>query len=286
MNNILKTILYLSGLTLLLLALGQFLGGSQGMFVAFVFAVLINFLAFGWSDKIVLWIYRAEPLSEDAAPEVFAILRELCEPVNFPKPHVYLIPSLSPNAFATGSSPRRAAIVLTQGAIETLNREELKGVLAHELAHVENRDTLLATFASALAGFLSLLASGVKWMFWVGSPRDSKGESKNPIVFLARALFLSLAALLIRLAIFRSREYEADRRGAEWCGDPLYLASALFKLEAGLKQFPMRQAEPSAAHLFVISPLQGKLAVLFKTHPPLEERIARLEEMARRIGKG
>lgn len=281
MKNIFKAILYFGGLTALFLWTGYLLGGVRGMLAAFLIAGILHGLAFGWSDKIVLGTYRAEPLSADSAPEVFAILRQLCESARLPMPRVYLIPSASPNAFATACSPRRAGIVLTQGAIEMLTREELKGVLAHELAHVENRDILLSTLASALAGSFSLLASGVKWMFWVGSARDSKGQSTNPIVLLTAAIFLPLAALFIQLAISRSREYEADQRGGHLCGDPLYLASALYKLEAGSRQFPLRQAQPATAHLFMINPLQGKLAVLFRTHPPIEERIARLEEMAR-----
>lgn len=281
MNNIRRTLLYLGSLTVLLLFSGYLLGGARGIGAAFLFALALPLLAFGWSGKRVLRTYRAEPLSAESAPEVFAILRELCGQIQLPIPRVYWIPSAAPNAFATGCGRRRASIVLTQGAVEMLNREELAGVLAHELVHVENGDILLSSLTFALASVLGLFTSGVKGMFWVGSARDPKGESTNPIVFLTSALLLPLSALLIQLGISKSREYEADQKAGDLCGNPLYLASALAKLEAGSKRFPMHQAEPAAAHLFILSPLKGKMALLFRTHPPIEERIARLEEAAR-----
>ena len=282
MNNILKTTILLSALTLLLLFLGQVAGGRGGMMSAFLFACALNFAAYWWSDKFVLSAYRAQPLSQADAPELYDIVRELAAEANIPMPGIYLIPSAAPNAFATGRDPRHAAIAVTQGIFELLNAEELKGVLGHELSHILNRDILISSVAATLAGAISMLANMVRWAFILGDNRREREENSNPVVMLLLAILMPLAAALIQLAVSRSREYGADESGARLCGNPLYLAGALRKLEAGSKASSFYQADPATAHLFIINPLSaGNFTALFSTHPPIEERIARLERMAR-----
>ncbi|OGW80102.1 MAG: protease HtpX, partial [Omnitrophica bacterium GWA2_52_8] len=235
--------------------------------------------------RIVLSMYRARSLDEKDAPELFGIVRELAAEAGIPVPRLYIIPSAAANAFATGRDPRHAAVAVTHGIVKILNREELKGVLAHELAHVEHRDILISSVAATLAGVIGMLASMARWSLYLGGGRRNDERSANPLALLMMAILMPIAASLIQLAVSRSREYEADRRGAHVCGNPLYLASALRKLESAAKEIPLRDAEPATAHLFIVSPLRGiDWARLFMTHPPLEERIARLEEMAR--GKG
>ncbi|MBI3307727.1 MAG: zinc metalloprotease HtpX [Candidatus Omnitrophica bacterium] len=282
MNNILKTTLLLASLTILLMAFGQLLGGTQGMTTAFIIACLINLGAYWFSDRLVLSMYRAVPISEMEYPEVFAIVKELAAESKIPMPRIYLIPSASPNAFATGRNPNNAVIGVTQGLLELLKREELKGVLAHELGHVLNRDILISSIAATLAGAISFLASTVRWGLMLGGSRRQEEERGNPFVLLMMSLLLPIAATLIQLAVSRSREYGADESGGRLCGSPLYLASALRKLDHEIKQVPMRDSEPVTAHLFILNPLRGDaFARLFSTHPPIEERIARLEKMAR-----
>ena len=282
MNNIFKTAFLLTALTLLLLFVGQALGGRSGMITAFVFACVMNFGAYWFSDRIVLASYRAQPISEEEAPEIYAIVRELAAEAKIPMPNIYMIPSAAPNAFATGRNPRHAAVALTQGIFELLNKEELKGVLGHELSHVIHRDILISSIAATLAGAISMLASMARWAFMFGGSRDDDDRQRNPLVLLIMSIVVPLAATLIQLAVSRSREYDADESGAHLCGNPLYLASALRKLEAGSREIPMRDASPSTAHLFIVNPLSGEgFAKLFSTHPPIEERIARLEKMSR-----
>ena len=282
MNNILKTTFLLTALTLLLVFFGEAIGGQSGMMTAFVFACLINLFAYWFSDRLVLALYRAQPVSEFDAPEVFSIIRELTEKMGMPMPRLYLIPSATPNAFATGRGPKHAVVAVTQGILELLNREELTGVLAHELAHVKHRDILISSIAAVLAGAISMLANMLRWslMFGGGSRRDERDG--NPFALLVMAILAPIAAMLIQLAVSRSREYDADESGAHFCGNPLYLASALRKLESAVKRVPMRDAEPATVHLFIVNPLRvGGLTRLFSTHPPMDERIARLEKMAR-----
>ena len=283
MNNIFKTTFLLTALTLLLVFFGQAVGGQQGMVMAFFFAVAMNFISYWWSDKIVLAMNRAQPLSEKEAPEIYAIVRELAQKAQIPMPQIYLIPSASPNAFATGRNPSHAAVAVTQGIFEILNTEELKGVLAHELSHVLHRDILTSSIAATLAGAISMLASMVRWTLMFGGGRTSDEEREsNPVALLLMAILMPLAATLVQLAVSRSREYHADESGAHLCGNPLYLASALQKLESASRRIPFSQAEPSSAHLFIVNPLtRGSFTALFSTHPPLEDRIARLENMAR-----
>lgn len=282
MGNLFKTVFLLTALTLLLMLFGQAAGGQNGMMMAFVFACAMNFFAYWFSDKMVLAMYRAEPLAETDAPEVYTIVRELAEEAKIPMPKIYKIPSSSPNAFATGRNPKNAAVAVTQGIFEILDREELKGVLAHEISHVLHRDILISSIAATLAGAISMLANMARWGLMFGGSRRDDERGTNPIALLLMALLTPIAATLIQLAVSRSREYDADEAGAHLCGNPLYLASALRRLESGSKQILMREAEPSTAHLFIVNPLAGGgFANLFSTHPPIEERIARLEQMAR-----
>jgi heat shock protein HtpX len=285
MANILKTTFLLTGLTLLLLFFGQVIGGQSGMQMAFIFALIMNFGAYWFSDKMVLSMYRAQPITESEAPEIYGIVSELARDARLPMPRVYMIPSAAPNAFATGRNPNNAVVAVTQGILEILNHEELKGVLAHELGHVRNRDILVSTIAATIAGAIAMLAQMTRFAFMFGGGRrDEEGRGMNPLALLVMSIVIPIAATLIQLAVSRSREYGADETGGHLCGNPLYLASALRKLEAASKQIPMRGVEPTTAHLFIVNPLTADgFAKLFSTHPPVEERIARLEEMARRI---
>lgn len=287
MSNVVKTFLFLTLLTLLFVFLGQLIGGQEGALIAFIFACVMNFGAYWFSDKIVLSMYHAQEISESSFPEIFSIVHQLCEEKKLPLPKIYLIPSAAPNAFATGRNPHHAVIAVTQGILDLLGDEELKGVLAHELAHIQHRDILIATLAATFAGAISMLASMARWslMFGGGRSNDREGH-QNPLGLIFMVILIPIAATIIQLAVSRSREYHADEEGGQWCGNPLYLASALRKLDLGSKRLPMRNAEPATAHLFIVNPLHGGgLMNLFSTHPPIEERIARLEKMARENGQ-
>lgn len=282
--NLLKTAILLTTLTLILVFIGGAIGGEQGMVSAFFLAALMNLGAYWFSDKLVLALYRAQPLGEGEAPSVHRIVRRLTEKAGVPMPRIYLLPSQAPNAFATGRSPRHAVVAVTHGILELLDEEELEGVLGHELAHVQHRDILIASVAATLAGAVNLLSSMARWAFMFGGGRrsDREGSGANPFVLLVTVIVAPIAALLIQLAVSRSREFHADEGGAKLCGNPLALASALRKLEAGARRIPMLEATPTTAHLFIVNPLRGEaLAKLFSTHPPVEERIERLERMAR-----
>lgn len=283
MNNVLKTTLLLTALTGLLLFFGQAIGGRSGMMTAFIFACVMNFVAYWFSDKIVLAAYRAQPLPEDQAPEIYAIVRDLAAHADIPMPRIYLIPSAAPNAFATGRNPKNAVVAVTQGIFELLNAEELRGVLAHELGHVLHRDILTSSIAATLAGAIGMLANMARWtLMFGGSQREDNHRGGNPVALLFMAILMPIAAMLVQMAVSRSREYHADEAGARLCGNPLYLASALQKLENASRRTPMFQTDPTTAHLFIVNPLKGSaLATLFSTHPPIEERIARLERLAR-----
>lgn len=281
MNNIIKTTTLLTFLTLLLIFFGHAAGGRSGSACAFIFACAMNFAAYWWSDKLILSSVRAQPVTEKDAPELYEIVRDLAAEARIPMPALYLIPSAAPNAFATGRDPQHAAVAVTQGIFELLNAEELKGVLAHELSHILNRDILIASVAATLAGAVSFLAVVTRWAFMLGDNRRERDESGNPVVLLVAAILMPLAAMLIQLAVSRTREYVADESGARLCGNPLYLASALRKLESGSKSASLYQAAPSVAHLFIVNPLKGgNFSALFGTHPPIEERVVRLERMA------
>ena len=280
MSNTLKTGALLGLLTGLLILIGGYFGGSQGMSIAFVMAFLMNFGAYWFSDRIVLAMYRAQPVSEAEAPELHRIVHGLALRAHMPMPRLYILPTEAPNAFATGRDPEHAAVAATQGIVRILNEEELEGVLSHELAHVRNRDTLISTVAATLAGVIVMLARMAMWMpFFGGGGRDDEDRGGGAMGFLFLAILAPIAATLIQLAISRSREFQADESGARLTHKPYALASALQKLEVGANRLPM-EANPATSHLFIVNPLRGgAMFKLFSTHPPIEERIARLQAL-------
>lgn len=279
--NRLKTAMMLAALTALFLFVGQALGGRSGATMALIFAVVMNFGAYWFSDTIVLRMYRAQPVEPGDLPEVHQIVRDLAERYSIPMPKIYVIPQDTPNAFATGRNPQHAAVAVTEGILRLLNRDELEGVLAHELGHVQNRDTLVSTIAATMAGALSHLANMAMWGAMMGGGRrDDERRGGNPLAGIVGILIAPIAAMMIQMAISRSREYLADETGGGK-SNPLALASALRKIEGWKTQIPMMGGTPATAHLFIINPLTGGgLSSLFSTHPPTEERIRRLEEMA------
>jgi len=282
MSNSIKTVLLLGLLTGLILFIGQLLGGTQGMMIAFVFSVLLNFGSYWFSDKIVLRIYDARPVTEAEAPELYGIVHDVALRAGMPMPRVYIIPTETPNAFATGRNPEHAVVAVTEGILRLMNREELEGVLAHEISHVKNRDILISSVAATLAGVIMMLANMARWAAIFGGygGRDREEEGGGMLGLLLTMILAPIAAMLIQMAISRSREYMADSTGAKTVGNPLGLASALAKLSRANEIAPM-EARPETAHLFIVNPLSGRsLANLFSTHPPIEERIARLRAMA------
>ncbi|MEW6209644.1 MAG: zinc metalloprotease HtpX [Acidobacteriota bacterium] len=282
MNRI-KTVMLLAALTALFLFIGQALGGRTGLVVAILFAGVMNFAAYWWSDRLVLRMYGAQEISEADAPELFRIVRELALRGSMPMPKVYVIPEETPNAFATGRNPQNAAVAVTEGIVRLLSREELRGVIAHELGHVRNRDTLIMTVAATIAGALSHLATMAMWSGMLGGRSDDDEDGGSPLGGLLGIILAPIAAALIQMAISRSREFMADEEGARLSGDPLALASALRKIESWSKRLPIHLGSPATAHLFIINPFSGGgMMSLFSTHPSTEARIARLEEMARR----
>ena len=275
--NTMKTFLLMAALTALFMFVGQALGGKQGMLIAFVFALGMNFFAYWNSDKMALAMNRAREVSEAEAPELHSLVAELAQRAGIPKPRVYVVDNATPNAFATGRNPEHAAVAVTTGILQILNREELAGVLAHELGHIKNRDILISSIAAVMAGAISQLATMA--MFF-GGGRSEDGEGSNPLVAIIAMLVAPFAASLIQLAISRSRDYIADASGAEICGHPLALANALAKLSQGNERRPM-EVNPASAQMYIVNPLKGgSLAGLFTTHPPVEERIRRLQAMA------
>jgi heat shock protein HtpX len=281
MRNVLKTAALLTFLTLIVIVCGYALGGERGIAAAFLFACVMNFGAYWASDRIVLAMHRAQPLAEEEAPEVFEILRRLSAKAGIPLPRLYMLPSASANAFATGRNPKHAAIAVTYGIVGLLNEDELSGVLGHELSHILNCDILLSSIVATLAGALSMIASMFRWSFFWGGERDEH-DHNHPLAWVLASIVMPFAVALIRLTISRSREYGADLGGARLCEEPLYLASALRKIDVASKRFPLRDGGPAAAHLFIISPLSGKgWASFFSTHPSLEDRVARLEAISR-----
>ncbi len=276
--NTIKTAILMTILTLLLIFVGNLIGGNGGMIIAFIFAVLMNFTTYWFSDKIVLKMYRAQQIQPQDSPELFRLIENLTARSNLPIPKVYIIPSDQPNAFATGRNPQNSAVALTEGIIKLLNREELSGVIAHELSHVKNRDILVGTIAATIAGAISMLANMAQWALIFGG-RGNNDREGNPLGLLVSIIVAPIAAMLIQLAISRSREFMADESGAKMTGNPLYLANALKKLHIKSQQIPM-QANAATAHMFIVNPLSAKgMAKLFSTHPPIEERIKRLESM-------
>ncbi len=277
--NTVKTVLLLGLLTGLLVAIGGLLGGRAGMVVAFVLAAALNLGSYWFCDTIVLKMYRAQPATREQLPEVYAIIESLARRKEIPMPRIFVLPQDAPNAFATGRNPAHAVVAVTAGLLRLMNREELEGVLAHELSHVTNRDILIGSIAATIAGAITVSARLLSYgaMFGGFGGRDDRNGS-NPLAALATIILAPIAALLIQMAVSRSREFEADRTGAELTGNPLGLARALKKLGAASRQIPT-QASPSTAHLFIVAPFTGGRALmnLFSTHPPLEERVRRLE---------
>jgi heat shock protein HtpX len=279
MSNVFKTALLLTVLTVLLVLLGGAVGGRHGMLIALVLAGLMNVASYWWSDKIVLAMYRAQPITEAQAPGLYGIVRRLASKAGVPMPRVYLVPSDQPNAFATGRNPEHAVVAVTEGIMRILDDEELEGVLAHELAHVTNRDVLISTVAATLAGAITYLAHMAQWAAFFGGGRSSDDEGPSPIAVLAMAIIAPIAATLVQLAVSRSREFQADASGARLAGRTWGLSKALEKLDMASRAVPM-DANPATAHLFIVNPLSGQsLMRLFSTHPPMEERIARLRAM-------
>ncbi len=270
--NTLKTAFLLTLMTLLMLAIGSYFGGERGMIMAFVLAAIMNFVSYFFSDKIALAVYGAKPVTREEAPRVYAIVERLTQRTGLPMPKIFVIPTESPNAFATGRNPEHASVAVTQGILGLLTDEELEGVLAHELGHVRNRDILISSVAATIAGAITMLA---RMAFWFGGSRDDRDRS--PIGGLLMMILAPIAAMLIQMAVSRSREYAADETGAHITGNPYALASALAKLDAYSRRVPM-QATASTAHLFIIQPLLGGMdfASLFSTHPPTAKRIERL----------
>jgi heat shock protein HtpX len=278
MGNQIRTTILMALLTGLILLIGQWIGGRQGMFIALLVAAGMNFFSYWFSDKIVLRMYAAREVGPQDGPELYAMVQELCRRANLPMPKVYVIPQEAPNAFATGRNPEHAAVAVTEGLLKRMNREEAMGVLAHELAHVKNRDILIGSIAATMAGAIMMLANMARWsaLFGGGSRDREGGGAGGGLTLILMAVIAPLAAMLIQMAISRSREFMADATGAAFAGTPEGLARALEKLGAYSRQLPM-DASPSTAHMFIVNPLSGRsLMNLFSTHPPLEERVARL----------
>jgi len=276
--NALKTAFFLGLLSALIVVIGGAFGGRQGMILALGLAAAMNFFSYWFSDRMVLAMHRAQPLSREQAPRLYEILESLTGRAGIPMPRVYILPEEAPNAFATGRNPQHAAVAVTQGIMKLLTPEELEGVLAHELAHVSNRDILISSIAATLATAIMVIANMAKWaaLFGGAGGRNDR-DGANPIVLLATAIFAPVAAMLIQLAVSRAREYQADASGSEMTHNPQGLASALRKLETYSQRIPMTTASATSNHLFIVNPFTGRaLAGLFSTHPPIQERIRRL----------
>ncbi|HDS01130.1 MAG TPA: zinc metalloprotease HtpX [candidate division Zixibacteria bacterium] len=280
MNRV-KTVLFLTALTILFIVIGGALGGRTGMYIALVFAGIMNFASYWFSDKIVLKMYRAQPLDPNSNHRLVRVVRNLVGRAGLPMPKVYIIPKNSPNAFATGRNPKHAAVAATQGILQILDDDELEGVMAHELSHVKHYDILIGSIAATIAGAISILATMARWAAIFGGYGGGDNRNSGGIFgLLAMTIIAPIAALLIQTAISRSREFLADKGGAEISRKPLALASALEKLHNASRRVPM-QANPATAHMFIVNPLRGQgLMSLFSTHPPVEKRIAKLRDMS------
>jgi len=277
MGNTFKTAFLLTALTLLLMLIGRAFGGQNGMLLALIIAAVMNFVSYFYSDKIALSVYRAQPVTREQLPRAYDIVERLTQKIGIPMPKIYVIPTESPNAFATGRNPNHASVAVTQGILGLLNDEELEGVLAHELGHVRNRDILISSIAATIAGAITYFAEIARWgMIFGGYERDRDNRGGGGFAALFMLILAPIAAALIQLAVSRSREYQADETGAHFTGNPYALASALAKLDAYSKRVPL-QATPSTAHLFIIQPFLGMNVMnLFQTHPPIAKRIERL----------
>ncbi|MFA5336505.1 MAG: zinc metalloprotease HtpX [Candidatus Omnitrophota bacterium] len=278
--NVIKTVFFLTLLTLLLMFIGGMVGGRQGMIVAFAIALAMNFVAYWFSDKIVLSMYRAKEVKREEYPKLLVAVSNLSTKAGLPMPKVYVIPTGTPNAFATGRDPSHAAVAVTEGIMKLLSDDELEGVIAHELSHVKNRDTLIMTLVATVAGAIYMLSDMARWAMIFGGRADDDRNGSSAVSALVIVIVAPIAATLIQLAISRSREYMADDSGADISGRPLSLANALRKMHNYSRQMPMK-ANPVTAHMFIVNPLTGGgFLSFFSTHPPIERRIARLEELA------
>ncbi len=278
--NTLKTMVLMVTLTLMLIAIGGLLGGKSGMTTALVIAFAMNFISYWFSDKIVLKMYGAKEVSEADAPELYGAVRRLSHRAELPMPKVYIMQQDQPNAFATGRNPEHGAVAVTTGIMRILTREELEGVIAHELAHIKNRDILVSTIAATIAGAISYLAQMAQWAAMFGGRSNDDEEGGSPVASIVMMIVGPIAAMLVQMAISRSREYGADAGGSKIAGNPLNLANALRKLHMTSQGIPL-DANPATSHMFIVNPLSGgSLLKLFSTHPPIEERVARLEAMA------
>ena len=277
MGNQIRTTILLAVMTALIIWVGQLLGGRQGMIIALIFAAGMNFFSYWYSDKLVLKMYRASEVTPGQVPELYETVQRLTRRAGLPMPKLYVIPQQAPNAFATGRNPEHAVVAVTEGLLKLMNHEEVTGVLAHELAHVKNRDILIGSIAATMAGAVMILATMARWSaIFGGGNHDEEGGGTGVIGLIAMSIVAPMAAMIIQMAISRSREYLADTTGASFAGNPEGLAGALEKLGAYSKKLPL-DANPSTAHMFIVNPLSGRsLMGLFSTHPPLEERIARL----------
>lgn len=282
-GNQLKTVFLMSLLTILVILAGGALGGAQGMQMALIFALVMNFGSYWFSDKIALSMTRSQPISREESPQLYAMVEKLSYNADLPMPKIYMTPSQQPNAFATGRNPNHSAIAVTQGIMQLLNREELEGVLAHELAHIKNRDILISTLAAVLAGVITTLANWAQWaLLFGGLGGNDEDEGGSGIAALPLIILGPIAALLVQMGISRSREYLADATGAEIAGNSYGLAQALQKLERGSARIPMN-VNPAASHMFIVNPLNAKrIASMFSTHPPIEERVKRLYSISNR----
>ncbi|MBO9539181.1 zinc metalloprotease HtpX [bacterium] len=283
MGNNFKTFILLAALTALVLGAGMVLGGRHGLMLGMVLAIGMNFAGYWFSDKIALAMSGAQETSPEQSPELFRVIQHLTQRAGLPMPRVYITPDWTPNAFATGRNPQHSAVAVTQGILQMLDRDELEGVLAHELAHIKNRDILISSVAAMLAGVLTQLAHVFQWGLMFGGNRDNDEEGPGLGAQLAMMVVAPIAASLVQMAVSRSREFEADRIGAQICGRPMSLANALLKLERGVEQHPMANANPATAHMYIVNPFAGMGSALFKlfsTHPPTEERVARLRALA------
>lgn len=272
--NTLRTVILMTFLTLVLVWAGGALGGRGGALFALIMAGAMNLGSYWFSDKVVIRMYRGREVTDGT---LYEVVRELCQRGGLPMPKVYILPQPTPNAFATGRNPEHAAVAATEGILQILSREELMGVMAHEMSHVKHRDILIGSVAATIAGAISYMAHMAQWAMIFGGRDD---EDSNPVALIAMMILAPIAAMLVQMAISRSREYEADKGGAKLSGNPLYLASALRKLESANSRIPMNRVNEATAHMFIVNPLRGDgLKALFSTHPPVEERVRRLESM-------
>jgi heat shock protein HtpX len=277
--NRMKTYLLLAALTSLLLVAGQAMGGQTGLVLALIFAVVMNVGSYWFSDTIVLRMHGAQEIGPADSPEIFAMVQRLAQKANIPMPKLYVIPDDSPNAFATGRSPAKGAVAMTHGILKVLSMDELEGVIAHELGHIAHRDTLIMTVAATIAGALSALGNMAMWGAMFGGRSNDDDEGSHPVGMIVSAIVAPFAAMLIQMAISRSREFLADEAAAQYSGKPWALAGALRKIESWSQRIPMETGSPATAHMYISNPFSGGMASLFSTHPPTAERVARLEQM-------